>query len=78
LDRIAAMKIFIAALDVVAVNGDIRRADRARQPDQGRHQLRDQGAGDRICGQGHPRERGLARHHQGADACPGDPRLPRR
>ena len=29
-----------------------QRADGARRPDQGRHQLRDQGAGDRVCDAG--------------------------
>ena len=53
-----------------------RCADRARQPDQGRHQLGHQGAGDRIRHQGHPRERRLPGYHQDPDAPGGDPRIP--
>ena len=46
---------------------------RARQSHQGRHQLGHQGAGDRICHEGHPRERRLPRHHQDPDAHRGNP-----
>ena len=54
------------------------RAVGAGVADQGRPERGHQVAGDRIRQARHPRERGLARRHQDADACAGNPRGARR
>ena len=54
------------------------RAFRAGVADQGRPERRHQVARDRVRQARHPRERGLARHHQDADASARDARGARR
>ena len=53
-----------------------QRAVGARLTDQGRPERGDEVARDRIRKARHPRQRGVARHHQDPDACARDARVP--